>query len=83
MTAAIMFLSGLTAAIAGALLRSCGTGVEAELMRHWCGPQSPLMAVQAHAHCAGCASLAIGLVMMIASIVVAASSRSRVARERA
>jgi len=83
MTTAIMFFSGLTAAITGALLRSCGTGVEAELMQHWCGPQSPTMAAQAHAHCAGCASLAMGLVMMIASIVIASLSRRRVARELA
>ena len=83
MTAAIMFFSGLSTAIGGALLRACGSGSEVEVARYWCGPQSPAMLVPSHAHCAGCAALASGLVLMIVAIITASLPRRRIARERA
>lgn len=82
MTAAIMFFSGLSGAIGGALLRSCSTGVEVDLARYWCGPQSPATLAQSHAHCVGCSVLASGLVVMIAAMIIASLPRRRVARER-
>lgn len=83
MTAAMMFLSGLTAAIGGALFRSCSSGVEADLMRYWCGPQPQALLLQNHAHCAGCGALAAGFILMIAAIVMGSLPRRRIARERA
>lgn len=82
MKTAIMLIPGLSAAIGGALLRSCNTGLETELARYWCGAQTSALTAQAHAHCAGCAMLASGLVMMIAAVVVGSLPRRRVARER-
>lgn len=81
-TAAIMFFSGLMAIVGGAVLRSCSTGVEADLMRYWCGPQSSALFAQTHAHCAGCAMLAAGLALMIASLIAASWPRRRTAMER-
>jgi hypothetical protein len=83
MTTAIMFLSGLMSMIGGAILRTCSSGVEAEMMRYWCGPQSNAALAQSHAHCAGCGMLAAGLVLMIAAIVVGSLPRRRAAMERA
>jgi hypothetical protein len=78
-TAAIMFLSGLVATVGGALLRSCGAGIEADLTRYWCGPQQHVLA-PGQAHCAGCETLAAGFILMIAALVVASLSRRHVAR---
>lgn len=63
MKATIIFLSGIAAATTGAFIRSCVMGdAPASFAAAWCGPA--MASGQVHAHCAGCALLVAGLVVM-------------------
>lgn len=59
MKSVVVFLSGVAIAVAGAFTRSCDTGFAAQVASSWCGDAS-LLASSNHAHCAGCAMVAVG-----------------------
>ena len=66
---AVLFLSGVTSTIAGAVTRSCDQDASSQLAHAWCGP--PLQALSsAHEHCAGCVMLVAGVALVAASLVV-------------
>lgn len=76
-----VFLSGLTATITGAFIRSCGdSGLPAEFAQSWCGG-SPLQFVAAtHQHCAGCMLVVVGIGLIAASPVLTRCSALRAER---
>ncbi len=61
MRATIIFLSGIAAATTGAFIRSCMMDdAPAGFAAAWCGPAM----ASGEGHCAGCALLVAGLVVM-------------------
>ena len=63
-----VFLSGFTATIAGAFIRSCSeSGLPAEFAQSWCGASPLHFASAAHPHCAGCALIVAGIGLIAAS----------------
>ncbi len=78
MKAVAVFLSGLAAMLAGAFFRSCAEGVPAAFAQSWCGNAPPPGFVAAtHAHCAWCALVAIGLVLVAVAPLFASSTGQR------
>lgn len=64
--ATIIFLSGIAAAATGAFIRSCIMGDTPTVFADaWCGPA--MSSGAPHTHCAGCALLVAGLVVMAAA----------------
>lgn len=81
-----VFLSGVSATLTGAFLRTCNSGMEMDLASAWCG-NAPLGASSAasHAHCAGCLIAFTGLVIMgltTASLLIRRNLASAVVRVR-
>lgn len=64
MKALVVFLSGFTATVIGAFIRSCSDRIPAEFANAWCGASPPHLASLSHAHCAGCAMIATGLSLL-------------------
>jgi hypothetical protein len=65
----VVFLSGVAIAVAGAFTRSCDAGFSAQMASSWCGDTS-LLASSSHAHCAGCAMMAVGgIVIAVAALM--------------
>lgn len=64
-----VFLSGVAIAVAGAFTRTCEAGFSTEMATSWCGDPA-LLASSNHAHCAGCAIMAFGgIIMAIAAVM--------------
>jgi hypothetical protein len=63
--AVVVMLSGFATMLAGAFMRLCSQDVPLEFAQSWCG-NAPLVSAS-HAHCAGCALLATGLVLIAAT----------------
>lgn len=63
MKSVVVFLSGVAIAVAGAFTRSCDAGFAAQMAASWCGDAS-LLPSTSHAHCAGCAMMAIGGILV-------------------
>lgn len=61
MNALVVFLSGFTAIVMGAFVRSCSDRIPTEFATAWCGASPPHLASLSHAHCAGCVMIATGL----------------------
>lgn len=79
---AVLLLSGVTAALAGALTRSCDQDVASQIAHAWCGPALQTMSV-AHEHCAGCVLLVAGLTLITVSLAIVAWKRPAAARAKA
>jgi hypothetical protein len=71
-----VFLSGVAIAIAGAFTRSCEAGLATQMAASWCGDAS-LLPAQQHAHCLGCAVMAVG------GIIIATAALMLIAGEHA
>lgn len=77
MKSAALFLSGLSAMLAGAFIRSCQPDIPAELLMSWCGP-APHGAISVlHQHCAGCVTMYAGLAAILVSPLLALPRRRR------
>lgn len=71
MKPAVLFLSGLSALLAGAFIRGCQPQVPAELLLSWCGPAPhEAFGIALHQHCAGCVTMAAGGAAMLAALLV-------------
>lgn len=68
---AALFLSGVTATLAGALTRSCDQDASSQLAHAWCGPPLQSLSV-AHEHCAGCVMMFAGIALVAASLFATA-----------
>lgn len=67
MKSTVLFLSGMTAMLAGAFIRSCQPAIPAELLVSFCGP-APHDAVTAyHQHCAGCVTMLAGAAAILSA----------------
>ncbi len=68
MRPAAIFLSGMSALLAGAFIRVCQPAIPAELLTSFCGP-APHEALGAamHMHCAGCVTMFAGAATMLAA----------------
>ncbi len=76
-----VFLSGLTATVTGAFIRSCSPAIPVELSSSWCGVSSPLhLTAAAHAHCVGCVLAGAGLVVIAVSLLMKARPDGQSAR---
>lgn len=75
---AALFLSGLSALIAGAFIRACQPAIPAELLTSFCGP-TPHEALSSafHQHCAGCVTMFAGAATMLAASLVPALRKRR------
>jgi len=73
---AALFLSGLAATLAGAFMRSCHTGLPAELSSSWCGAPALQLVARAHEHCAGCVIFAAGIGLIALSSAFVLESRA-------
>ena len=62
-----LFLSGLSAVIAGAFIRSCQPAVPIELLSSLCGPATHDALTGFHQHCAGCITMLAGATAMLAA----------------
>jgi hypothetical protein len=73
-----VFLSGLTATIAGAFIRSCSeSGLLAEVAQSWCGGSPLQFAAAAHQHCAGCALIVAGVgLIAVSPLLISFSTQS-------
>jgi NaMN:DMB phosphoribosyltransferase len=71
---AALFLSGLSAIIAGAFIRSCQPVVPVELLSSLCGPAAH-DAAGFHQHCAGCFTMLAGAAAMLAALMPALRKR--------
>ncbi len=80
MKPAVLFLSGLSAVIAGAFIRSCQPATPFEQITSICGPALHDTAIGFHQHCAGCVTMFAGAVAMLAATLAPAlhSRRTRV-----
>ncbi|MFT3723294.1 MAG: hypothetical protein QM773_06870 [Hyphomonadaceae bacterium] len=78
MKPAIIFTSGLIAAAAGVFVRSCTPHIPDAFLGSWCGGKPPSSLVSAaHAHCAGCALIAMGIGLAVIAAVLAINVRQR------
>ncbi|MDP3493764.1 MAG: hypothetical protein Q8R82_11655 [Hyphomonadaceae bacterium] len=82
MTAAMIFISDVMTIITGAVLRTCGSGMEADMASFWCGPQPSSLMAHGPAHCAGCAMIAAGFILMIIAVLADNLPRRLAASER-
>lgn len=82
MRPAAVFLAGLATTSAGILARTCtNTGIPAEFANAICGDGGSVLTASSHAHCAGCAVMAIGGMMLaIAALMHLATERRATAR---
>jgi len=77
-----VFLSGVAIAVAGAFTRSCEAGIAAGMASSWCGDPA-LLKVQGHAHCSGCALMALGgIIAVSAALLLIARDHVAPARSR-
>lgn len=60
MKSTVLFLSGMTAMLAGAFIRSCQPAIPDELLVSFCGPTPHDALAAFHAHCAGCVTMLAG-----------------------
>lgn len=60
MKAVVVFLFGITTALAGAFIRSCQS-IPPEFLQAWCGAPPQQLAFAMHQHCTGCALIATGI----------------------
>ena len=67
MKPAALFLSGLSAVIAGAFIRSCQPAPPFELPMAVCGPALHDAAAGLHEHCAGCVTMLAGAAAILAA----------------
>ena len=76
---AALFLSGLSALLAGAFIRACQPAMPSELLASFCGPapHEALVAVF-HQHCAGCITMFAGAAAMLAAPLLPALRKRRV-----
>lgn len=72
MKPAVLFLSGLSAVIAGAFIRACQPAIPFELLTSVCGPALHDAATGVHQHCAGCVTMFVGVAAMLAATLAPA-----------
>lgn len=77
MKPAALFLSGLSAVIAGAFIRACQPSIPAELLTSLCGPALHDAAAGFHQHCAGCVTMFAGAAAMLATALTPVIHRRR------
>lgn len=77
MKPAALFLSGLSAVIAGAFIRSCQPALPVELLTSLCGPATHAAAAGFHQHCAGCITMFAGAAAMLAAPLMPVLRRRR------
>ena len=74
----VLLLSGVVAMATGAFVRSCPSEVPSDLLTSWCGRMPALMeGPTLHQHCAGCAIIALGAVLIALSPMFAFRRRVR------
>lgn len=79
MRPAALFLSGLSALLAGAFIRACQPQIPAELLSAFCGPTPhEALAAASHQHCAGCVIMFAGFATMLAAPLVPVLRKLRV-----
>lgn len=81
MRPAALFLSGLSALLAGAFIRACQPVIPAELLTSFCGPAPhDVLGAAMHVHCAGCVTMFAGAATMLAApfVPVLRKRRARV-----
>jgi hypothetical protein len=81
---AVTVMTGLTAVITGALLRTCvNTGVAARDMADaWCSKPHAMVSSAIHAHCAGCGFIVGGLTLLVVALIMAMVNSYRLAAVR-
>lgn len=79
MKPAALFLSGLSAVLAGAFIRACQPAIPDELLISFCGPAPhDAFAAALHQHCAGCVTMFSGAVTMLAAPLLPVLRKRRV-----
>ena len=77
MKPAALFLSGLSAVIAGAFIQACQPTTPFQLPTSFCGPALHDVTAGLHQHCAGCVTMLAGAAVMLAATLMPVLRRIR------